>query len=47
MNRLQQEVQVLCDNIRTPRSEDRLLLRSDYFCNDRYTMSQQDLMSSI
>lgn len=47
MNRLQQEVQVLCDNVRTPRSEDRLLLRSDYFCNDRYTMSQQDLMSSI
>lgn len=47
MNRLQQEVQVLCDNIRTPRSEDRLLLRSDYFCNDRYTMSQQDLLSSI
>lgn len=47
MNRLQQEVQVLCDNIRTPRSEDRLLLRSDYFCNDKYTMSQQDLMSSI
>lgn len=47
MNRLQQEVQVLCDNIRTPRSEDRLLLRNDYFCNDRYTMSQQDLMSSI
>lgn len=47
MNRLQQEVQVLVDNVRTPRSEDRLLLRSDYFCNDRYTMSQQDLMSSI
>lgn len=47
MNRLQQEVQVLVDNIRTPRSEDRLLLRNDYFCNDRYTMSQQDLMSSI
>lgn len=47
MNRLQQEVQVLVDNVRTPRSEDRLLLRDDYFCNDRYTMSQQDLMSSI
>lgn len=47
MNRLQQEVQVLCDNIRTNNSTDRLLLRSDYFCNDRYTMSQQDLMSSI
>lgn len=47
MNRLQQEVQVLVDNVRTPRSEDRLLLRSDYFYNDRYTMSQQDLMSSI
>lgn len=47
MNRLQQEVQVLVDNVRTPRSEDRLLLRDDYFCNDRYTMSQLDLMSSI
>lgn len=47
MNRLQQEVQVLVDNIRTPRSEDRLLLRNDYFCDGDYTLSQYDLMSRI
>lgn len=47
MNRLQQEVQVLVDNIRTPRSEDRLLLRNDYFCDGDYTLSQYDLLSRI
>lgn len=44
MNRLQQEVQVLVDNVRTPRSEDRLLLRNDYWDNN-YTMTQSQLMS--
>lgn len=47
MNRLQQEVQVLVDNVRTPRSEDRLLLRNDYFCDGDYTLSQYDLLSRI
>ena len=47
MNRLQQEVQVLVDNIRTPRSEDRLLLRNDYFYDGDYTLSQYDLLSRI
>lgn len=46
MNRLQQEVATMVDNIRVPRSEDRVLLRHDYWDND-YTMTQHDLMSSI
>lgn len=46
MNRLQQEVATMVDNIRVPRSEDRVLLRHDYWDNDS-TLSQHDLMSSI
>lgn len=44
MNRLQQEVQVLVDNVRTPKAEDRVLLRNDYWDNN-YTMTQSQLMS--
>lgn len=44
MNRLEREVQVLVDNVRTPRSADRILTRDDYFYGD-YTMNQYDLMS--
>lgn len=44
MNRLEKEVQVLIDNVRTPKASDRILFRSDYFLED-YQMSQSDLMS--
>jgi hypothetical protein len=44
MNRLQQEVQVLVDNVRTPKAQDRMILRDDYW--DLYgKMSQNDLLS--
>lgn len=44
MNRLQQEVQVLIDNVRTPKAQDRMILRNDYW--DNYgKMSQNDLLS--
>lgn len=44
MNRLQQEVQVLVDNVRTPKAQDRMILRNDYW--DLYgKMSQNDLLS--
>lgn len=47
MNRLQQEVQVLVDNVRTNNSVDRMILRHDYFADYNCTLSQYDLMSHI
>ena len=44
MNRLENEVRVLVDNVRTPRSSDRMLERSDYFADSNFTLSQYDLM---
>lgn len=44
MSRLEKEVQVLVDNVRTPRSSDRILERSDYFADSNFTLSQFDLM---
>lgn len=44
MARLEKEVQVLVDNVRTPRSSDRMLERSDYFSDGNFTLSQFDLM---
>lgn len=44
MNRLEKEVQVLVDNVRTPKIEDRILTREEYF-EDYGRMTQADLMS--
>lgn len=44
MTRLQQEVQVLVDNVRTPKAEDRILNRSDYFGID-CQMTQGQLLA--
>lgn len=44
MNRLQQEVQVLVDNVRTPKAEDRILLRNNYW-DDYGCVTQYDLLT--
>ncbi len=44
MARLEKEVQVLVDNVRTPKASDRILQRDDYFGVDG-NMSQSELMS--
>lgn len=44
MQRLEQEVKVLVDNVRVPKVEDRLLLRNDYW-DGKGTMTQYQLMS--
>ena len=44
MTRLQNEVSVLVDNIRTPRSVERSLLRSSYWDN-KHTLTQSELLS--
>ena len=44
MQRLEQEVKVLVDNVRVPKAEDRLLLRNDYW-EGKDTMTQYQLMS--
>lgn len=47
MNRLQQEVQVLIDNVRTPKSITRQIVRDEYFENPYYTATPSDLMSGF
>lgn len=44
MQRLENEVRVLIDNVRTPKASDRMLLREDYFANE-YATSQYDLLT--
>lgn len=44
MNRLENEVRVLVDNVRTPKASDRILQRDDYF-GVTGNMSQSELMS--
>ena len=44
MQRLENEVRVLLDNVRTPKSSDRILQREDYF-GEGGNMSQMELMS--
>lgn len=44
MNRLEKEVQVLVDNVRTPKAEDRVLLRDNYW-EQKGRMTQADLIS--
>ena len=44
MNRLQTEVSVLVDNIKTPNAADRMIIREDYWRRQR-RMSQYELMS--
>lgn len=44
MQRLQTEVSVLVDNIKTPKASDRILLREDYWDKPQ-TMTQAELMS--
>ena len=44
MNRLEKEVQVLVDNVRTPKAEDRILLRDNYW-DDYGRMTQYDLLT--
>lgn len=44
MNRLEKEVQVLVDNVRTPKAEDRVLERSNYW-DRRGRMTQADLVT--
>lgn len=47
MNRLQQEVQILIDNVRTPKSITRQIVRDEYFENPYYTATPSDLMSGF
>ena len=42
--RLENEVRVLVDNVRTPKASDRMLVRDDYFANE-YATSQYDLLT--
>lgn len=44
MNRLQTEVSVLVDNVKTPNAVDRMILREDYWRGPR-RMTQQELLS--
>ena len=44
MQRLEKEVQVLVDNVRAPKAEDRVLNRNDYW-EDYGTLTQQELLS--
>lgn len=44
MQRLENEVRVLVDNVRTPKASDRMLVRDDYFANE-YATSQYDLLT--
>lgn len=44
MNRLENEVRVLVDNVRTPKAEDRVLLRNNYW-DSPHTMTQAELMA--
>ena len=44
MTRLENEVRVLVDNVRTPKASDRILQRDDYF-GVTGNMSQSELMS--
>ena len=44
MNRLQTEVSVLVDNVKTPNSVDRMIVREDYWRGPR-RMTQQELLS--
>lgn len=44
MTRLENEVRVLVDNVRTPKASDRMLTRSDYF-DDTCSLSQYDLLT--
>ena len=46
MTRLEQEVKVLVDNVRTPKSVDRIIEREDYFYTNA-CMTQQELLSII
>ena len=44
MNRLENEVRVLVDNVRTPKAEDRVLLRHNYW-DSPHTMTQAELLA--
>ena len=44
MNRLENEVRVLVDNVRTPKAEDRVLLRNNYW-DSPHTMTQAELLA--
>lgn len=44
MQRLENEVRVLVDNVRTPRASDRMLTRADYFVDGNFNLSQLELM---
>ena len=44
MTRLEKEVGVLVDNVKTPNASDRVLLREDYWTRKR-TMTQSELMA--
>lgn len=47
MNRLQLEVQTLVDNVRTPKSMTRMVLRNQYDYFDDRKMTQSELMSGL
>lgn len=46
MERLEKEVKVMVNSVMTPRADDKILLRDEYF-EDTGTMTQQELMSGI
>lgn len=45
MNRLEQEVRVLVDNVRTPKAITRQIIRNDYFDNGYHTATPSELMT--
>lgn len=44
MNRLQMEVQTLVDNVRTPKSITRMIVRDDYYDFNKATMTRSELL---
>jgi hypothetical protein len=44
MNRLQLEVQTLVDNVRTPKSITRMIVRDDYYDFNKATMTRSELL---
>lgn len=47
MQRLENEVRVLVDNVRTPKAITRQIVRSDYFDNDYHTATPSELLTGV
>lgn len=47
MQRLENEVRILVDNVRTPKAITRQIVRSDYFDNDYHTATPSELLTGV